>query len=92
MDQSTPYTTLLSISDEDMLAMAPRLALAGNAKFKILATNETVLPGKVGKKITLRLKKSGKTIERLPKEIALLTPPPAAGRAAHAWPNLRTLP
>ena len=73
----------MPISDKDMLAMAARLAIAGHAKVKILATSETatiVLPGKVGKKITLRLNKSGKTIERLPKEIALLPspPPPAA--------------
>ena len=35
-----------------------------------------VLPGKLGKKITLRLNKSGKSINALPKDIALLTPPP----------------
>ena len=61
--------------------MAPRLADAGRAKFKILKTNETatiVMPGRLGKKITLRLDKSGKTIERLPKEITLLNPPPPA--------------
>ena len=62
--------------------MAPRLAETGRAKFKILKTNETatiVMPGRLGKKITLRLDKSGKPIERLPKEIAILNPPqPAA--------------
>ena len=46
---------------------------------KILAIYETatiVLPGKRGIYITLRLSKSGKILDRLPKEIALLTPPP----------------
>jgi len=69
------------MSDKDILAMAPRLAIAGHAKVKILKTNETatiIPPGKVGERITLRIDKSGKTMYRLPKEIALLTPPPPA--------------
>ena len=69
----------MSLSDKDMLALAPRIALAGKSKVKILKTNETatiIPPGKVGERITLRIDKSGKTMYRLPKEIALLTPPP----------------
>ena len=57
-------------SDKNMLAMAERLAIAGDANvIRILATNETatiISPGKRGKKITLRFNKSAKMIDRLP--------------------------
>ena len=83
----------MSLTDKDMLAMAARLAIAGHAKVNILKTDETaiVLPGKRGKKITLRLNMSGKTIERLPKGNRAPHPTSAAGRAAKERPNLRAL-